>query len=109
MGSRQRSDREFARDLIRLSLGNAGLKEFGHFPLFSVLRHAFVRLQGSAYGRSRIHALAEDALLRAVSEWLAGRSFPTGSARDTVATAKREGFDLRRRAEEFLSPRLSLR
>lgn len=109
MSSHQRRDVDFARDLIRQSLGDVELKEFGGYPLFSVLRNAFVRSQGSRRGYFRIHALAEDALWRAVSEWLAGRSFPTGSARDTIATAKREGFDLTQRAQEFLSPRLFLR
>jgi hypothetical protein len=34
MASHQRSDKDFARDLNRLSLGEARLKEFGDYPLF---------------------------------------------------------------------------
>ena len=105
----RRSDRDFARDLIGLSLGNTGLREFGHHPFFSAVHHTFVQSHGLPSGRPEIHAFAEDALWRAISEWLAGRSFPTGSARETVAAAKREGFDLAGRARELLSPSLFLR
>jgi hypothetical protein len=92
----------FARDLIRTSLSDGGLREFGHYPLFLAVRQVFIRSQGSPAGRPEVHALAEEALWRAISEWLAGRNFPTGSARETVAAAKREGFDLAQRAQEFL-------
>ena len=57
----------------------------------------------------RRYALAEDALWQAVSEWLAGRNYPTGSAHDTIETAKREGFDLVQRAQELLLPSEFLR
>ena len=109
MGSHQRSDRDFARDLIRLSLGDAGLRELGHYPLFLAVRYTFIRSRYLPARRLEIHAFAEEALWRAISEWLAGRSFPIGSARERVASAKREGFDLAQRAQEFLSPLLFLR
>jgi hypothetical protein len=98
-----------ARDLIGLSLSGAGLREFGQHPLFSAVHHTFIQSEGSSVRRPEVHALAEDALWRAISEWLAGRNFPTGSARDTISAAKRDGFDLAQRAQEFLSPRQFLR
>jgi hypothetical protein len=104
-----RRDKDFARDLIRLSLSESGLKEFGNYPLFLAVQHAFARSQDFSDGRQEILALAQDALWRAASEWLAGRSFPTGSARNTLARARREGFDLVQRARESLLPRSFLR
>jgi hypothetical protein len=101
MFSRQR-DTRFARDLIKISLSDAGLSEFGHYPLFLAIRHSFDRSLDGHGRRPEALALAEEALWRATSEWLSGRTFPTGSARDTVAAAKREGFDLPERALEFL-------
>jgi hypothetical protein len=105
----QRGDNDFARDLIALSLGDAGLREFGQYPLFQAVKRGFVRSQGSPQGRPEVWALAEQALWSAMTEWLAGRDYPTGSARDTIEAAKNEGFDLVRRVRELLLPRQFLR
>jgi hypothetical protein len=109
MSSRPRRGTYFARNLIRTALGEVGLKDFGHYPLFLAVHHVFIRSQDLPAGRPEVHALAEEALWRAISEWLAGRTFPTGSARDTVAAAERDGFDLAERALEFLPLRRFLR
>lgn len=109
MSSRHRNDAALARELIRLSFGDIGLRDYGNLPLFQVLYRTFVALQDLPQGKWEILALAEDALWRAVSEWLVGRSFPTGSAHYTIAAAKGEGFDLVQRARELLLPRQFLR
>jgi hypothetical protein len=106
---RRRGDNDFARDLIELSLGEAGLREFGRYPLFLAVQRALVRSKGSPQGRPEVRALAEEALWSAMTEWLAGRDYPTGSARDTIEAAKNEGFDLVRQVRELLLPRQFLR
>jgi len=40
---RHRRDTRFAKDLIKVSLSDAGLSEFGHYPLFLAIRHVFDR------------------------------------------------------------------
>jgi hypothetical protein len=105
----ERGDNDLARDLIGLSLGEAGLKEFGRYPVFMAVQCGSVRSQGSPQGRPEVRALAEEALWSAMTEWLAGRDYPTGSARDTIEAAKNEGFDLVRRVRELLLPRQFLR
>jgi hypothetical protein len=105
----RRGDNDFARDLIDLSLGDAGLIEFGHYPLFLALQRVVVRSQGLPQGRPEVRALAEDALWAAMSAWLAGRDYPAGSARDIIESAKNEGFDLVGRVRELLLPRQFLR
>jgi hypothetical protein len=109
MSSHQRNNAALARELIRLSLGDIGLRDHGDFPVFLVLQRTFEGLQDLPHGRREVLALAENALWRAASEWLSGRSFPTGPARNTIAAAKREGFDLVQRAQELLLPRQFLR
>jgi hypothetical protein len=109
MSSRKERRTYFARKLIRAALGEVGLKNVGHYPLFLAVHHVFIRSPDLPAGRPAVHALAEEALWRAISEWLAGRTFPTCSARDTVAAAKRDGFDLAQRALEFLPLRRFLR
>ena len=104
MTSRRRRDAYFARDLIKRALGDAGLRDFGHYPVFRAVRHVFIRSQGWPAGRPEVLALAEDALWRAISEWRAGRTFATGAARNTIAAAERDGFDLVHRAQEFIPP-----
>jgi hypothetical protein len=106
---RRRGRNDFARDLIARSLGDAGLKEFGHHPLFLAVRRAFFCSQGSQQGRPEVRALAEEALWSAMTEWLAGRDYPSGSARDTIEAAKNAGFDLVRRVRELLLSRQFLR
>ena len=106
MGSRHRKDdAALARELIRLSLGDIGLRDHGDYPLFLVFQRTFEGLRDLPHGKREVLALAEDALWRAASEWLSGRSFPTSPARNTTAAAKREGFDLAQRAQELLLPR----
>jgi hypothetical protein len=105
----QQGDTDFARDLIALSLGEAGMREFGQYPCFLAVQRAYVRSQGWPPGRIEVRALAEEALWGAMTEWLAGRGFPTGSACDTIEAAKNEGFDLVRRVRELLLPRQFLR
>ena len=106
---RRKADNDFARDLIALSLGQTGLREFGQFPLFLAVQRAFLRAQGSPQGRPEVRALAEEALWNAMTEWLGGRDYPTGSARDIIGAAKGEGFDLIGRVRELLLPRQFLR
>jgi hypothetical protein len=106
---RRRGDNAFARDLIELSLGEGGLREFGQYPLFLAVQRAYVDSQGSPQGRPEARALAEGALWSAITEWLAGRDYPTGSARDTIEAAQAEGFDLVGRVRELLLPRQFLR
>jgi hypothetical protein len=105
----RRGTNDFARDLLELSLGESGLREFGQYPLFLAVQRAFVHSQGLPQGRPEVRGLVEDALWNAMSEWLAGRDYPTGSARDTIEAARNEGFDLVRRVRELLLPRQFLR
>jgi hypothetical protein len=103
------SDNGLARELIERSLGDAGLKELGHYPLFFAVQRVFVRSQNLPLGRPEVRALAEEALWNAMTEWLAGRDYPTGSARDTIEAAQDEGFDIVGRVRELLLPRQFLR
>jgi len=91
--------------LVELALGEAGLREFGQYPLFLAVQRAFVRSQNLPVGRPAVRALAEEALWNAMKEWLAGREYPTGSARDVIKAANNEGFDLVGRVRELLLPR----
>jgi len=105
----RKGSQDYARELIRLSFGEAGLQQFGHYPLFVALGYAFDRSHQLPHDQRPILTLAEDALWRAVTEWLAGRDFPVRSARETIADAKSESFDLVQRATELLLPRRFLR
>jgi hypothetical protein len=71
----QRGDNSFARDLIDLSLGESGLREFGHYPLFLAVQRAFVRSQGSPQGRPEVRALVEDP---------SGAQCPSGWQEETI-------------------------
>lgn len=105
----QRGDNDFARDLIELSFGEPGLSEFGQYGLFLAIQRAVVRSQGLPRGRPEVRAMAEEALWSAMTEWLAGRDFPTGSAREIIKAARDQGFDLVGRARELLLSRQFLR
>jgi hypothetical protein len=111
MGQSRKGDKDLARELIKIAFSRDAVGEFGGYPFFLAVQHANSKAKDEnlPYGRSEVLTLAQSALWQAISEWLAGRTFPTGSARDTVAAAKREGFDLVRRAGELLLPRQFLR
>jgi hypothetical protein len=65
------------------------LREFGNIP--SLDRAARLRPFASLpQGRPELRALAEEGLWDAMTEWLTGRDYPTGSARDTIEPAKME-------------------
>jgi hypothetical protein len=105
MGLSQKGDKDLARELIKIALSGAAQNEFGRYPFLLAVQHANSKANdiNLPYGRSEVLTLAQIALWQAISEWLAGRTFPTGEARSTIEAAQNEGFDLAGRARELLS------
>jgi hypothetical protein len=105
MPASQKTDEELAKELIDIALNEKALNgEFKDFTLIGALGKLSLESQGSPLGRVEVLGLAEDAVRRAVIQLLgAERGFPTGLARDTIAAARKENFNILERAKELLS------